>query len=237
MKNKSQKYTSDELANINFYGNYVDISMQLDELESYLTEFQKYIEVTFRHLQSNRISGYDEDTLENLKYHFEYSHGDLLMKSIIISLATMLEINIREFCNDYQKHLGVKIRLQDLKGDLLNRFKLYSNKVLFLNFDFQSELWLYITGFYEIRNCLVHNSGVIENYGKRNVIENFINKSNLFAISDNRYVTLTYKGCIESLKKIEHFFITITEIAFDRFPGSYRLRDAEKYELPIIRDK
>ena len=64
-----EKYSPKELANINFYGNYVDISMQLEELESYLSEFQKYIEVTTRHLQSKRITGYDEETLENLKYH------------------------------------------------------------------------------------------------------------------------------------------------------------------------
>lgn len=227
------KYTDQELANINFFGNYVGTSTQLEELESYLTEFQKYIEVTSRHLQSNQIRGYDAETLENLKYHFEYSHGDLLIRSTIISLATLLEIQIREFCDDYQKHLKVELKLKDLKGDLLQRFKVYSTKVIDLRFDFQSGLWQYLTGLYEIRNCFVHNLGQIENFGKRKVIESFVSRNDLFEIGESGHIIPSYKACLEAIKKVEHLFVTITELAFDKFPGSYRLKDAEKYELAI----
>ena len=236
MTDLKQEYTADELANINFYGNYVSVSMRLEELESYHIEFQKYIEVTNRHLQSNQIVGYDDETLENLKYHYEYSYADLLMRSTIISLTTILEIEIRSFCEDYQKHLNKKIRIKDLNGDLLYRFKTFSKKVINLNFNFQSEIWQYISGIYEVRNCLVHNLGSVENFGKRKVIEAFISKQKSFKISESEHITLSYKACLEAIKKVEYFFVSITEIAFDKFPGSYRLKDAEKYKIPKLKD-
>lgn len=225
-KSPQTKYSQEEWANLMFFGNHVDFSMQLNEVKAFLNEFQKYIEATNHHLRIDDIKEYDIESLDDLKYYFEHTHGDILRRSTVISLVTLLELKIGEYCDEYQKHLKARIRIKDLRGDFLRRFKTYSLKVLDSTFDFQSSLWHYIVGFYEIRNCFVHNGGSLNNYGKRPTIENFISGNKLFEITASDHIDVTFDGCIEAIEKIEHFFVIITEIAFDQFPGRYRSKNA-----------
>ena len=233
--NRPSGYSPSEWANINFYGNYCDFSYHLNEISDYLQEFQNYIQVTNHHLQNGRISGHDEEQLELMKINFQHSHGDILRQSTIISLYILLETEMDVYCKTFKKHSGGQITLSDFKGDLLERFKTYSKKVIEIPFDFGSSLWQFIIGLHEVRNCLVHNNGIIEGFGKRKVIEHFAEHQNLITIGDNYFLDITFNGCKESIEQVDRLFATITELAFDRFPGSYRLKKATEFELPILK--
>jgi len=216
-----KQYTDIEKANINFFGNWCNVSMQIEELESYLNEIQKYIEITFYHLQTNKINGYDSDTLENLKYHYEHTHGEILRKSIIISIVVLLESEIDNYCRDFQKHKKLKVGYYDFRGDLLDRFKIFSRKIIDSSFNFESILWQDIIGLYEIRNCFVHNCGSLDNFAKRKTIENFVQRHNSFTITENEFINVTHKGCLDSIKVVYDFFEKLTSFAFECFPGTY----------------
>jgi hypothetical protein len=215
------EFTQIETANINFYGNYCNFSMQLDELKIFLNEVCKFIDITNLNLQNNEIKGHDEETLENLKYHFQYTQGDILRKSIIISLIILLETTADTYCTTFKRFNELKIGYKDLKGDLLDRFKSFSVKVLGSSFDFQSSLWQDIVGLYEIRNSLVHNSGSLENFGKRKSIEDFVKRHKTFSIDDNDWIHISNKGCSEGLAMIDNFVRQVTQFGFNTFPGSY----------------
>lgn len=233
--NRPNGYTPDEWANLNFYGDYCDISMELDELLSYLKEFQNYIQVTHHHLESGRISGHDALQLEQMKYNFQHTHGNILRQSTIISLYILFEIGIDRYCRTFSKHLKTKLKATDFKGDVLERFKTYANKVINIPFDFSSDLWNYVVGLHEVRNCLVHSNGIVENFGKRKVIEQFSKRQNLIIIKNDYFIDVTFNGCTESIEQIDRFFVTITELAFDAYPGRYRLKKADEFTLPIVR--
>lgn len=234
--NRPEKYTPEEWGNLNFYGDYCNVSMQLDELLDYLKEFQNYIQVTHHHLENGRISGHDALHLEQMKYNFQHSHGNILRQSTIISLYILLENGIDKYCKTFSKHARTKLKLSDFKGDILERFKTYTTKVAHLPFDFSSDLWSFIVGLHEVRNCLVHNNGIIEGFGKRKVIEHFSKRQNLITIRNDYFVDITFNGCKESIEQVDRLFVTITELAFDKYPGNYRLRKADEFELPIIRE-
>jgi hypothetical protein len=217
----TRKYTDAEKAHINFFGNSVEFSGQVEELKSYLNEVHKFIEVTHLHLQNDKIKGYDSNTLETLKYHYEYTHGDILRKSILISTIILLESGIDIYCKDFQERQKLKVGYKDLKGDLLDRFKFYSLKVLNSNFDFKSRLWQDIGALYEIRNCLIHNNGSLENFGKRKVIEEFTKRNQSFEITDNDFIEITHQACIFSLDTVDKFHDAITRFAFEIYPDIF----------------
>jgi hypothetical protein len=216
-----KQYTDIEKANINFFGNWCGVTMQIEELESYLNEVHKFIEVTNYHLQTDKIKGYDTDTLDNLKYHYEHTHGNILRKSIIISTVILLESEIDSYCQDFQKHYKLKVSYKDFKGDLLDKFKSFSGKLVDSTFDFNSTLWQDIVGLYEVRNCFIHNCGSLDNFGKRKTIESFVQRHQSFAITDNEFVEVSHKGCLDSTKIIHDFLKEITTFAFKCFPRSY----------------
>jgi hypothetical protein len=211
-------FTDKEKAHINFFGNSAEFGGQVDELRSYLNEVHKFIEVTNHHLQNDKIKGYDTNTLETLKYHYEYTHGDILRKSILISTIILLESGIDMYCKDFQKQQKLKVGYKDFKGDLLDRFKIYSVKILNSTFDFNCRLWQDICGLYEIRNCLVHNNGSIENFAKRKVIEEFIKRNNSFEITENDYIEITHNACLFGLDTVDNFYVAITKFAFEVYP-------------------
>jgi len=214
-------YTPDEWSNFNFFGNLTEIDYQLQEIKDFLKEFQKYIEVTNVHLKEGKFIGYDQETLESMKVNFEYSHGDILRKSTIISLYIMLELELGKFCQIFKKHSKSKLSLGDFKGDILEGFKKYAVKVMNLNFDFNSQVWQYIVGIHELRNCLVHNGGVIEDYNKKAVIEDFVRRNLKFDVRDERWLEITFAGCDEAIDKVDEFFNEITGLAFILYPGHY----------------
>ena len=220
------EWTDKEKANNDFFGNAVAINMQLDELKVYLNEVHSFIKLTHLNLQSDKMKGLDDDTLENLKYHFEHTQGEILRKSIIISTAILLESEIDTYCKDFRKHKKLSISYNDFKGDLLSKFKTFFLKILQSDFDFQGVLWQDIMGLYEIRNSLVHNYGLVSDFGKRKTVENFINRNKSFKVDDNDRICISQQACLDSIKIVETFFNELTNFALKNFPHRHQYVDS-----------
>jgi hypothetical protein len=116
------------------------------------------------------------------------------------------------------RNVGLKICYKDFKGDLLERFKTFSLKILNSTFDFNSQLWQDIVGLYEIRNCLIHNNGSLDNFGKHKTIESFIKRNRSFCKNENNFIEITHKACLLGLNIVDTFYDAITSFAFECFP-------------------
>jgi hypothetical protein len=208
-------------ANNNFFGNAIGIDMQLDELKVYLNEVNSFIKTFHTNLQSDKMKGLDIKTFENLKYHFEHTQGEILRKSIIISTVILLESEIDIYCKDFRKHKKITIGYNDFKGDLLDKFKIFSSKLLQSDFNFQGITWQDIVGLYEIRNSLIHNGGNVTDFGKRKTIESFIRRNKSFEIDDNERVCISHQSCLVSIKIVETFFNELTDFALREFPDRH----------------
>lgn len=216
------EWTEGEKANIIFFGNAVGIDMQLDELKVYLNQVYNFIKFTHVNLQLDKIMGLDGEALENLKYHFEYTQGEILRKSIIISIEILLESEIDTYCKVFKECKKLPIGYNDFKGDLLDKFKKFSSKLLQSDFNFEGTLWCDIVGLYEIRNSLVHNRGLTSNFGKRRTIESFIRRNKSFEIDDNERICISNQACLDSIQIVETFFNEITDFALRIFPDGHQ---------------
>jgi hypothetical protein len=225
--------TDIEKANNTFFGNLVNIDMQLEELKVYLNEVHNFIKITNVHLNSDRESELDYHTLENLKYHFKYTQGEILRKSIIISTVILLEAEIDTYCEDFKTHKNISVSYREFRGDLLDKFKLFSVKLLNSDFNFQGSLWNDVIGLYEVRNSLVHNNGLTSNFGKRKTIENFIKRNQSYAINENEKIIISHQACLDSITIVEKFFEEITLFALRTFPDRYKSDEDESDNLPF----
>lgn len=213
--------TEVEKANLNFFGNYANMNMQIEELKIYLNEVHNFIKNTHIKLQSSKIKNQNQDTLETLKYHFEYTQGEILQKSIIISIIILLESEIDIYCTDFKRYKKLTIGYNDFKGNLLEKFKMFFSKMLLSNFNFQGKIWQDVIGLYEVRNSLVHNSGFICNFNQRKTIENFVARNKSFEINDDERICISLQACNEGITIIESFFKEITDYALKTFEGHY----------------
>ena len=116
--------------------------------------------------------------------------------------------------------------MKELKGDLLGRFKVYSQKVINLNFNFSSRMWQNINAIYELRNCFVHNNGSLTNFGKSNVIKEYVKVNPRFKINGSpvegyEILETTFDGCIYCIEMVDDFSLELSYLAFEHFPGHY----------------
>jgi hypothetical protein len=207
-------------ANLMFFGNMANISMQIEELESFLNEMNLHISRMNEDLSLINSSDDNSDELENLKYHYKYTHGDITHKTIIISLIILLESEIEIYCEEFKIHKNLSINFSDFRGSFLEKFKLYAQKLINLAFDFNSSQWQDIIGIYEIRNSIIHNRSSLEDFGKRKAVENFVKRHATFSI-ENDWIKLTHQSCYDSIQIIKLFFEALTSYALEIFPGDY----------------
>jgi hypothetical protein len=215
-----REFTGAEKSNIMFFGNWADFGMQLDELKIFLEEVETFIAARFEQLKNGADANKHDDDLDNRTYHFEHTQGDILRKSIIISLAILLERTLDVYCDQFKTELKLNISHKDFRGDMLDRFKYYSIKILKSTFDFDSETWRDIVSLYEIRNCLVHNGGSLDRFAKRKTIENYSYLHENFEI-ENDWIYLSQETCMEMIELVDTFIKKINEFSFQIFPDEF----------------
>lgn len=220
-----KEFSDAEMANIGVFGNYVDTSSNLEELKGFVEEIQKYIQISRVHLEGQN-HGYSELKSQNMKLKYELSYPEILRRSTIISTAIILENSLDIYCNHYKRYNKCLLGAKELKGDLLGRFKVYSQKVINLDFNFSSKMWQNINSIYELRNCFVHNNGSLTNFGRSNVIKEFVKNHTQFKINGSlaegyEILETTFDGCIYCIELVDEFFLELSYLAFEHFPGYY----------------
>lgn len=72
--------------------------------------------------------------------------------------------------------LGSDLKVGDLAGSILERFRSATSKVANLSFDPQKSSWEEVIGLFEVRNCLVHAGGNLAEFSKASVIRAFASR-------------------------------------------------------------
>lgn len=229
-----KKYTDAEMANLGVFGNYADVSINLKELHDFVVEIQKYLHVSKVHLE-NENHGYSKFKALDMKSKYELSYPEMLRRSTIISTAIILENSLDSYCNHFKKYNKTLLGYKELNGDLLSKFKVYAQKIIKLNFNFNSRMWQRIKSIYEMRNCLIHNNGSLINFGKSSVIKEFVKNHQQFKILGSKeegyeMLETTFDGCIFCIEVVDEFFLELSYIGFEHFPGHF---DGFRKERPI----
>lgn len=222
------EWTEGEKANNNFFGNAVEIDVKLDELIFMLNDLNELVNGKRESLENQLLDNINDATREKIEatlYYYQNQPTFFLIEAIFLSLIILLENEIDTYCKDFRNYKKLSIGYNDFKGDLLDKFKIFSSKILHSDFDFQGTDWQNIVGLYEIRNSLVHNRGLVSDFGKRKTIESFVSRNKSFEIDDNDRVCISHKGCLDSIRIVEIFFNKLADFALRVFPDKHQYVD------------
>ncbi|MEQ9309855.1 MAG: hypothetical protein RLN90_10400 [Balneolaceae bacterium] len=88
-------------------------------------------------------------------------------RSVIIRLVSILEIGIHDYCKALQFELELSLSYSDLKGNILEQFKDYTQKAINLNLPFDKENWKSIKEIFELRHLIVHHDGYLVGFNNK----------------------------------------------------------------------
>jgi hypothetical protein len=165
-------------AHTEFFGGLVSASVELDVLREYIHHMDKSIVDATAACQTSvqavapSLQSIVQDKSDLLAEPFPR----LLHTGVIISTVILLEQELDSFAHSLQKVQGLKLCLGDLRGSLVERFKKYCLCVARLPFPVSDSNWQDLRGVLEIRNCLVHNDGLLEGFEKAPTVKAFMTR-------------------------------------------------------------
>jgi len=129
-------------------------SADFNETRKWLSESHEYGEQT-----DADVEYYDE--------HYQYLSPYVtvfprcLWYSFVVLVYLVFESEVGRLCDEINRRRDIRVRLNDLKGDLLSRCKTYLEKLGGLNV-VSADLWEKLEDLSKIRNCIVHTAGRYE---------------------------------------------------------------------------
>lgn len=181
-------FTSNDIAELSSLGPddpiLFEIIVLLEPFERYLNLVEPFIESEytshkehFRQMEYYAQTNPDDLLIRNMEASrairykdFERNFPKILRRSLFVSLYAVLESILNNECSSRRKP-EILLALSDIRGDGIERAKIYLEKVLKMNFPSRSVEWQEIRNFSKLRNCLVHNSGNLSGLRNRDDAE------------------------------------------------------------------
>ncbi|HXO22733.1 MAG TPA: hypothetical protein VOA87_22660 [Thermoanaerobaculia bacterium] len=198
-----------------FFGNSVDASLRLSDLE----QFREYLDGYLR-TESEFMSSLHSDLEIDMVPLFAETFPPLLHSAIITSTVSLVELEVRGYCEAMRNSLGLALRVSELSGALLDRFWRYCGKVIGLQLDADRLRWADLVGLFELRNCLVHVGGDLAEFQGASVVRAFAGRHGTPNL-EGRSMAINSKTSVVALEIASVFLDEIFDLALARFPGQY----------------
>jgi hypothetical protein len=205
---------------LQFFGSAVWAETTLDGLDFYLYQTDLFSQQSAKNARNLFVSGKLQSIhpkYDGLDIDFEIL-GDIAKESFVIMLVKFVEGVIKDYCNNFMIYNGVHLRFNDFRGSVLEKFRLIMERLLSLNLNIQNAEWQNLNGIFEIRNCLVHSNGYIDEFSKKQQIIDFFQRNKLNSIEGNN-VRITIEACNLCLKIVRDFIKNIYEFSLNQFPN------------------
>jgi hypothetical protein len=206
----------------------------LDGVKAYLRldELKRYLDITEQYLQKAKEdfkAWADEEVkklpLQQREEFYDFYSDDywrheerfprILRNSFLVSALSLLEYEIHVICTRLKKERPITISLSDLKGDTLEKTKLFF-QTAGLNLKYDGQIWQEINKYYLVRNCIVHNSGLIKGFKDERKLRAYITqKGTISHDTIEEEIALTGQFCEEVIDTMQGFteelYKTLTE--------------------------
>lgn len=110
--------------------------------------------------------------------------------SMIITVYSLLEISLNDLCHYLRNSKKLALSFDELRGEGIERAKLYLTKVCLLDFPESCKEWNEIQKLNKIRNCIVHAMGDIENAKSPQKLRNIIANTNGLGLENERFIRI-----------------------------------------------
>lgn len=107
-------------------------------------------------------------------------------EAFLISSIVFLDRQFRTYAEGLRRALPITLRLNELAGSTLDRFRLFCETVSGVDLQLTSENWQDLDGLVSLRNCFIHAGGILEGSRDRKPCEHFIRKHGTPEIRDGQ---------------------------------------------------
>jgi hypothetical protein len=205
----------------------IELHIGFDELERYLEITEEYLQKakaefeTWLDEESKTLSPEEHDEF-NESYEQEYwdyaeTFPRILRSSFFVSAYSLLESKMAIICRQLKKDKQIPISWSDLKGDTLDQFKIYC-KLAGLELLYNSKTWQEIQHYCMLRNCIVHNRGLIQGARQERELQAYANRKNIIedlliglSIRSQLQIVLKKEFCKDVTKTIWAFLSAVLE--------------------------
>lgn len=136
--------------------------------------------------------------------------------SIVIANCILLEQHIKGVAKTAQLALARSLKMDDLRGSLIERFRKYCSDVIDIDLGFSDNDWDFLAGLFLLRNCLVHDAGEI----KSSQLHKFAGQQELPTFEDS--VLIYLKDVLKLLSRTWDIVEAMYGAARRKFPSKER---------------
>ena len=205
--------------NLLFFGNWVDASSRIEDIEKFLEQTASAYQ---RELTWLEEEGHVDLDIEFVPL-FAETLPPILYTSVVIAAASVLEQELRGISQALRETLKLSLSFNDIAGSLIERFRKYAVGLAGLPVDLQDSDWQDVLAVYEIRNCLVHAGGDLHAFARAEVIRAFAQRRQL-PLCREEHLELEGATAKAIARVIYAFLEAVYDAALEKFPGHYGRR-------------
>lgn len=206
-----------------FYtGHFGFIKWRLNEFKDYVLAIESNFQGKkgeLRKRYEDEIKKIEKESEE--KYHIsDYYEEELITidrvyletfrYSAIVSIYSILESSMNALCNHLMKSKELSLELKEIRGEGIERAKLYLEKVCHVKLPAKSNSWSKIQNLNKIRNCIVHAEGDVDRTRNPRKLKNIIKNTDGLDLM-NVYIKIDKKYLEDSIESIEDFLQRLCE--------------------------
>jgi hypothetical protein len=142
----------------------------------------------------------DKELLSRLRAGIEQQLAD----TGIVLLVSILEYSLRDFCNAVKNWKNLNLSWSELRGEPLEQFKTYFQKVADIPLEISPAEWEEFQGLSTLRNAIVHNLGELRELKKEDKarLRRLLDNNDGVSMEDNR-VRTSLQFCHVMVDKIQ----------------------------------
>ncbi len=204
------------------------IKLKLEEIKEYHEEMEykfkidkkKLLERYNKKMDGKKISQDMEYQINEYFSEENFKIEEIFLQnfrySIVVAIYSMLETTLSSLCHYLHRSKKLLLKLDELKGDGIERSKLYLQKICLIHFPEDSHEWKEIQKFNSIRNCIVHTEGNVEEVKNPQKLKNIIKNTRGISLdrSIERFIRIKSSYILSIIACIEKFIEDIHEEAF-----------------------
>jgi len=184
------------------------LSRMEDYLQKATEQFEARISRQKKTLTPEQLSEFEIDDVEEYAYYYD-EFPKILRNHLLVSAYSLFEYDMKAICRSIKDKQNIRISLSDLKGNLLEQVKLYW-RLANLDLPCDQDTWEEISKYCKVRNCIVHDSGLIKRDDKDLITyvqgKGLIKKRVVIFDKDAEpEVGLTKKFCEEVVETMQNF--------------------------------
>jgi len=194
-------------------------------LKEYLKKMEKAIQEAERQFRSK----FDEDlkkvselTDEHKQSFYEYyaeqyynyeEFPRILRNSLLVSIISLFEFELDFICKILIQEQGLEENWRDLRGSILDKIKTFCKRVE-IDITTNEQAWRELKNLYLVRNCIVHNSGLIKGSKNEKKLRGYTEQKGIISDEDEREIDLTEQFCQEAIEITTSFTDKVWDMVY-----------------------